>query len=92
MNSTLVAPDIREFLCQRCEKKDQIKNLNCIICHQQQGALKVIEEKNAIHIFCGLMHKEITITSYYPSISFKKSPDYQNLEAHCGICKKTNAT
>lgn len=57
MNSTLVAADIREFLCERCEKKDEIKNMSCMICQQQKGALKVMEDGSAIHIFCGLMHK-----------------------------------
>lgn len=42
MNSSLVAPNIREFLCERCQKKDTLKSQGCTICHVEEGALKVM--------------------------------------------------
>jgi len=38
--------------------------------------MKKIGEKDYIHVFCGLMHNDIEVVTYHPSITFKKSMHY----------------
>lgn len=42
LNSSFVTPKLREFICQRCEKKE-LNDKSCIICHKKEGALKIID-------------------------------------------------
>jgi hypothetical protein len=37
------------------------------------------------------MHNDIEVTSYYPSISFKKSVYYEETIHSCELCKRKNA-
>jgi hypothetical protein len=53
--------------------------------------MKKIGEKEFIHVYCGLMHNDIEIVSYYPTIAFKKSIHYDETHHNCEICKKKNA-
>ena len=40
--STFISPKLREFVCQRCEKKETV-NKACFVCHKKDGAMKVLE-------------------------------------------------
>jgi hypothetical protein len=53
--------------------------------------MKTIGEKEVIHVYCGLVHNDIEVPSYYPSISFKKSMQYEESTHFCEICHNRNA-
>lgn len=42
-------------------------------------------------MYCGLVHNDIEVTSYFPTISFKKSLHYEESPQVCEICKNRNA-
>lgn len=44
-----------------------------------------------IHAYCGLLHNDIEVLSYYPSLAFKKSLHYDESAQTCEICKRKNA-
>jgi PHD-zinc-finger like domain len=61
------------------------------VCYGSDGALKKIGENELIHVYCGLMHNDIEVVSYYPSITFKKSMHYEETHHNCEICYNKNA-
>ena len=44
-----------------------------------------------MHVYCGLVHNDIEVVSYYPSLRFQKSSQYDEVSALCDICGHKNA-
>ena len=74
-NLNVLSNRISEFLCDRC-RCESVKSPNCVVCCGSTGAMKLINDKELIHVYCGLVHNDIEVTSYFPTISFKKSLHY----------------
>lgn len=91
-NSTLVTPNVSEFLCDRC-KTELPKGVtcSCLVCFGQDGPMKAIGGQEFVHVYCGLVHNDIDVVSYYPMLSFRKSLQYEELSNICEICMKRNA-
>ena len=66
-----------------CQLKKS-KGASCLVCYGTEGAMKPLQNSNEyIHIYCALVHNEIDVLSYYPTLSFRKAPHYEELSNIC---------
>lgn len=76
---TVLSDRISEFLCDRCAQEEEG---HCLVCFGVDGPMKQIGNE-LIHVYCGLVHNDIEVVSYYPSIVFRKSLYYDEGTALC---------
>jgi hypothetical protein len=73
---TVVTENLSEFLCERC-RAEPAKPPSCLVCYGTEGAMKPLQNSNDfIHVYCALIHNEIDILSYYPTLTFRKALHY----------------
>ena len=69
---TPLSDRVSQFLCERCAKGNRER---CTVCQGSEGAMKSIGDE-FVHVYCGLVHNDIEVVSYYPTLRFKKSNQY----------------
>lgn len=89
-NLTVINDRLSEFLCDRCAK-ETLRAKGCLVCQGADGLLKEVPNNELIHVYCGMVHNEVDVLSYYPAISFKKTACYEDAPSLCEICHLKNA-